>query len=229
MKSGHIYRRELDNGRMGKWHAVIDLPRGQDGKRRQKTKSFDTEDEAIEWIRSINDPSSPQHWHYMAPPKPSSDLRFSKVNVDRFFSKICIDESGCWLWTGPLAAGYAQFYIAGSQLKVPAHRWSYEYWTDQSIPPGMTLDHICHQPQECRGGPSCVHRSCQNPEHLKIETPLENAARRSPNRGWAPEKKWTHCIRGHEFTEETTRTYVRKNGKTARTCQICHKIRAEKK
>jgi hypothetical protein len=218
MKSGHVYRRDLGDGRMSKWHAVVDLPRGLDGKRRQKTKSFATED----------DPSSAQHWWYMAPPKPDVDsLRFSRANVDRFFARINYDESGCWLWTGPLISGYGQFYVAGAQIKVPAHRWSYEYWVDP-IPPGMTIDHICHQPQDCRGGLTCPHRACQNPDHMKIETPLENAARRSPNRGWAPEKKWTHCIRGHEFTEETTRTYTRRNGTTARTCWICHKIRAEK-
>lgn len=221
-KAGYVYRRELPGGRMGKWHAVIDVPRGADGKRRQKTKSFDTESEAHAWMADMNDPSSAAFWPY-AQANVGEDLRYTAKNIDKFFDNLWVSDTGCWLWTGSLSTyGYAQFYIGDGQ-KVQAHRWSYEYWTGEEIPPGMTIDHICHQPDSCSGGKKCLHRSCQNPDHLRVETPLENALRRSPNRGWAPDKRRTHCKRGHEFTEENT--YWFGKNKSHRTCQICRTVR----
>lgn len=50
MARGHVYRRRLGDGRFSKWHAVIDLPKGGDGKRRQVTRSFATRAEAQEWL-----------------------------------------------------------------------------------------------------------------------------------------------------------------------------------
>ena len=35
----------------------------------------------------------------------------------------------------------------------------------------------------------------------------------------------THCIRGHEFTQENTRIYLRKDGRTQRFCKRCDTIR----
>ena len=53
MARGRVYRRPLGGGRMSKWHAVIDLPRGGDGKRRQATASFDTAGQAHAWLARI--------------------------------------------------------------------------------------------------------------------------------------------------------------------------------
>ena len=40
---------------LSKWHAVIDLPRGGDGKRRQVTRSFDTAGQAHAWLAADGD------------------------------------------------------------------------------------------------------------------------------------------------------------------------------
>lgn len=50
MARGHVYRRTLGDGSPSKWHAVIDLPRGGDAKRRQVTRSFDTAGAANDWL-----------------------------------------------------------------------------------------------------------------------------------------------------------------------------------
>ena len=47
---GTIYRRTRSDGSPGRWHAVIDLPPGPNGKRRQKTTTHDTKREAQSWL-----------------------------------------------------------------------------------------------------------------------------------------------------------------------------------
>ncbi len=52
--NGHIYRKTRPDGTQSKWHAVIDLPRKADGKRRQKTSTYGTRREANAWLARIN-------------------------------------------------------------------------------------------------------------------------------------------------------------------------------
>ncbi len=47
---GHIYRRTRSDGTDGRWHAVIDLPPGPGGKRRQRTTTHDTRRQAQVWL-----------------------------------------------------------------------------------------------------------------------------------------------------------------------------------
>lgn len=83
---------------------------------------------------------------------------------------------GCWPWKGTISVhGY------GSWHHTPAHRTSYRLVLG-TIPDGLVLDHTCHDPAECSGGPSCQHRRCVNPAHLAPVPPEENvSARRSSN------------------------------------------------
>lgn len=56
MARGHVYRRQLGDGSPSKWHAVIDVPRGGEAKRRQVTRSFDTVGQAHAWLaRMVNE------------------------------------------------------------------------------------------------------------------------------------------------------------------------------
>lgn len=83
------------------------------------------------------------------------------------------DADSCWLWQGTVSVhGY------GSWMHSPAHRFAYAQ-AHGVIPPGLVLDHICHDPATCSGGPSCLHRRCVNPTHLKAVPQAENV---SPHR-----------------------------------------------
>ena len=50
MARGRTYRRKRSDGSWGRWNAVIDLPKTQDGRRRQITRTFDTKRLAHEWL-----------------------------------------------------------------------------------------------------------------------------------------------------------------------------------
>ncbi|MGW3736665.1 HNH endonuclease signature motif containing protein [Streptomyces sp. NPDC005148] len=83
------------------------------------------------------------------------------------------DADACWPWGGTVTVhGY------GSWLHSPAHRYAYTLHYG-SIPPGLVVDHECHDPAKCTGGPKCPHRRCVNPTHLKA---VPHAVNVSPQR-----------------------------------------------
>lgn len=53
MARGRVYRRRKPDGTMSNWNAVIDLPRGGDGTRRQVTRTFTTLAEAHAWLAEM--------------------------------------------------------------------------------------------------------------------------------------------------------------------------------
>ena len=53
MARGRVYRRRKPDGSLSKWNAVIDLPRGGDGRRRQVTRTFATIAEAHAWLAEM--------------------------------------------------------------------------------------------------------------------------------------------------------------------------------
>lgn len=114
----------------------------------------------------------------------------------------------CWLWLGARCTkGYGQISELGSLVLV--HRAMYEAHHGP-IPTGKVIDHTCHDPAVCVGGP-CVHRACVNPAHLTATTNEQNLARQSP-------AAKTHCLRGHEYTDANT---GRSNG--SRYCRACRR------
>lgn len=85
-----------------------------------------------------------------------------------FFSRTCLAESGCWLWTGPLnQSGYGYFRPIGAAKRSGrgdlAHRFSHELFKGP-IPKGLYVLHSCDTP------------SCVNPDHLRVGTQKENVA-----------------------------------------------------
>ena len=84
--------------------------------------------------------------------------------ADRFWERVQKTDS-CWLWTaGKTTAGYGKIQVGsggGVGREQYVHRLSYEF-TNGPIPPGMTIDHICH-----------VH-ACVNPAHLRATTQKQN-------------------------------------------------------
>jgi hypothetical protein len=78
-----------------------------------------------------------------------------------------------------------------------------------------------------------VLHDCDNPpcfrlDHLRLGTHAENMAdmraKGRDNLGGNNRDK-THCKRGHEFTDENTRLYRKPNGRYARFCQECQRLR----
>lgn len=120
---------------------------------------------------------------------------------ERFWERVDKNApNGCWVWVaGKIPAGY------GSLGGVRAHRFAYELLVGP-IPAGLELDHLCR------------NRACVNPAHLEPVTHHENILR-----GQSPAAKnagKTHCVRGHEYSDENT--YVQSDG--SRRCRKCARI-----
>lgn len=128
--------------------------------------------------------------------------------VDRFMSKVVWngDEDECWTWEGGTGShGYGQISLGRKQRL--AHRVSYELFKGE-IPHGLVVDHLCRTPR------------CVNPSHLEAVTQGENCLRGVG--ACASNARKTHCVRGHEFTPETT-YIVPATGH--RTCTVCRDAR----
>lgn len=143
---------------------------------------------------------------------------------DRFWDKVVFTGT-CWSWTGgKYSNGYGRFRPDPKDRNtfVGAHRFSWEYFYGE-IGEGMCVDHLCHNIAAelglCDGGWDCVHRSCVSPHHLDLITNRENL-QRSPLTLQGAQSRRTHCIHGHEFTDDNTYWW---NGH--RRCKECDKIR----
>jgi hypothetical protein len=102
----------------------------------------------------------------------------------RFNEKVEKHPGGCWRWRGATdGKAYPQLRLHGATRR--AHRLAYEHFVGP-IPPGFTLDHVCHnRDAACAGGPNCCHRSCVNPNHLEPTTVGENLRRARASRSTA--------------------------------------------
>lgn len=77
---------------------------------------------------------------------------------------------------------------------------------------GLSVDHLCR------------NRACCNPAHLEPVSVVENTMR------GALVVPVTHCIRGHEFTEENTGSGIDpRSGRPYRWCLTCKRMRDGKR
>lgn len=121
--------------------------------------------------------------------------------AERVFRRIARQPDGCWNWTAAIdPTGYGRFWLDGRMQY--AHRVVYELFVEP-IPEGLTLDHLCR------------NHACVNPAHLEPVTLGENVLRGVGIS--AVNARKTHCIRGHEFTDENTA----RNRNGTRRCVAC--------
>lgn len=135
------------------------------------------------------------------------------TTVERFMLKTEIADDGCWRWTGALyrLTGYAAFSDETRRMTY-AHRWAYEHYVGP-IPDGCQVDHLCHnRDASCPGGPTCLHRQCANPDHLRAVIQRDNMRACVERRGT--------CRRGHK--QDSDNVYVDRRG--YRTCLDCVQI-----
>ena len=147
--------------------------------------------------------------HYIRKCRYGDIAYFPNATINRVLKKI-EKTSGCWLWTGSIdGVGYGRIW---NGIKMTgAHRVVYELLVGP-IPDGLQLDHLCRV------------RHCVNPSHLEPVTCRENLLRGVGVSAKAARQ--THCIHGHELTEENIYRWGKRPN--ARYCKICIKIRNDR-
>jgi hypothetical protein len=125
--------------------------------------------------------------------------------------KTIKDGTGCWLWQGSVdGGGYGRIYVEGQSQKI--HRISAHLYL------GYDLDDKKH---DVLHNIACSHPRCWNPEHLYIGTHQSNMQDKTFTQTANNQNTYkTHCVRGHEFTEENT--YISNRNK--RLCKECARI-----
>ena len=123
--------------------------------------------------------------------------------IEKFISRLDIDESGCWLWTGGrTSGGYGVTSVEGKSRFV--HRVMYELVNGISDL-SLQLDHLCRV------------QNCANPKHLEQVTEKENLRRKNAVQ--------THCKRGHELSgDNLILEYDRAGDYTKRRCKTCRRM-----
>lgn len=117
-------------------------------------------------------------WHrYGDPLAEGVHTKFAGQDFDEL-----VDRTGgpdaCHPWKGALdKQGYGRYRKVGA-LDERSHRESARrtYGPLPAKETGIVVDHRCHDPRTCPGGPSCPHRKCCNPAHLKLVQQSENAS-----------------------------------------------------
>lgn len=126
-------------------------------------------------------------------------------------------KTPCWIWQWSVNhLGYGMVQADDGKFK-GAHK---VYWerVNGPTPKGMELDHLCHNPDTCEDGKTCIHRRCVNHDHLEPATHGDNVRRGLAGRvNGERQSAKTVCANGHPLQGENV--YI--NGRGSRSCRIC--------
>ncbi len=133
------------------------------------------------------------------------------IDQDKFYALVGpTNDNGCAEWLGSrVKQGYGRFRNHGIELR--ANRVALSLKLGEIL---TEKDEACH---------TCDNPPCCEESHLfkgTAKSNLEDASRK----GRLPARKyWTHCMRGHEFTEDNIYWYKpNKPGKPMRRqCRAC--------
>jgi hypothetical protein len=140
---------------------------------------------------------------------------FTPEQLKKVIDRIEPQENGCWWYPTVLGdKGYSTTRIGWPIVKgAKVHRLSWIYYKGD-IPEGMVIDHLCHNLKTCKGGNTCEHRRCVNPEHLQLVSESENSAKTV-----RVLKYKTHCKWGHKL-ENNIYKFNSKQGERS-ACATC--------
>lgn len=138
-------------------------------------------------------------------------MKYTTEDIRRFWSRVDIGPSlaDCWQWKlKPNQYGYGRFTTLGdsSRNQYLAHRFSYAV-SKGFVPISALVRH------------SCDNRLCVNPAHLLLGDHGQNSQDMLA-RHRHPSQHQTHCLRGHEFTEENTYQPLNRGGRWCRKCSV---------
>ena len=147
---------------------------------------------------------------------------FTPEQLEKVINRIEPQDNGCWWYPAvPHKEGYATTRIGWPVTKgAKIHRLSWIYYRGD-IPEGMVIDHTCHDPKVCKGGKTCEHRRCVNPDHMELVTQQDNTLRSSRLL-----RHMDKCVHGHDL-KDNVYIYERPTG-TLTICKSCRKEQGKK-
>jgi len=139
--------------------------------------------------------------------------------IARWKARCVITASGCWEWQGhcckfrnqkPGQRGYAEGWYRGKNVRL--HRKVLEIRLGRLLEPGELALHRCDNPP------------CLCPDHVWAGSQkLNKLDEVAKGRNYCLPK--THCPRGHRYTPENTYKAPGRDGRGARNCKTCMRIR----
>lgn len=119
----------------------------------------------------------------------------NRTPSERFWVKVNrLGPDDCWPWRAHIARnGYGGFRYQGKSQG--AHRFAYVE-QNGAIPDGLVVS--------CAGGPTCQHRRCVNPAHLRA-VPQSTNLGSSPHTVNYASTNATHCPKGHPYAGDNLR------------------------